>query len=47
MVNINIIKTIMEKLINKLSDLKNYLKIKKNIFLLIIDSIAWLFHVDK
>ena len=47
MVIIIIIKIIMEKLINKLSDLKNYLKIKKNIFLLIIDSIAQLFHVDK
>ena len=47
MVIIIIIKIIMEKLINKLSDLKNYLKIKKNIFLLIIDSIAQLFHLDK
>ena len=37
----------MEKLINKHSDLKNYLKNKKNIFYLIIDSIAQLFHVDK
>ena len=40
MVIIIIIKIIMEKIINKLSNLKNYLKIKKNIFLLIIDSIA-------
>ena len=47
MVIIIIIKTIMEKLINKPSDLKNYLEYKKNIFLLIIDSITQLFHVDK
>ena len=32
MVIIIIIKTIMEKLINKLSDLKNYLKNKKKYF---------------